>query len=85
MRRNTKQRIMVVEDDEAHRAALQRHLLRSGFDVAACDSAEQALSGWPSSHRTSYNGYPHGGMSGMDLLKTSGSGYRRADDPGHGV
>jgi DNA-binding NtrC family response regulator len=64
-------RILVVEDDPAHRAALERHLGRSGFEVLACDSAEQALARF-----SAFN--PHlvisdirlGGMSGLELLRT---------------
>jgi DNA-binding NtrC family response regulator len=64
-----KHRILVVEDDAAHRSALERHLGRSGFEVVACDSAEQALG--------RFSGFAPdlvisdirlGGMSGMDLL-----------------
>jgi DNA-binding NtrC family response regulator len=66
-----KRRVLVVEDDAAHRAALERHLGRSGFDVLACDSGEQALG--------RYSGFGPdlvisdirmSGMSGMELLTT---------------
>jgi DNA-binding NtrC family response regulator len=67
----TKQRIMVVEDDAGHRAALERHLGRTGYDVLACETAEQALSRFSAFD-------PHlvisdirmPGMSGFDLLRT---------------
>jgi len=36
-------RILLVEDDDAHRAAIQRHLTRSGYDVTGVADAERAL------------------------------------------
>src|SRR3954470_8350174 len=36
-------RILVVDDVEDNRVILQRHLLREGFDVSACDSGIAAL------------------------------------------
>ena len=66
-----KQRIMVVEDDAAHRIALERHLTRSGFDVLACDSAEQALSRFTAfAPHLIISDIRMGGMSGFDLLRT---------------
>jgi DNA-binding NtrC family response regulator len=66
-----KHRILVVEDDAAHRAALERHLGRSGFDVLACDSAELALSRFSTfSPDLVISDIRMGGMSGMDLLGT---------------
>jgi DNA-binding NtrC family response regulator len=64
-------RILVVEDDDASRVALERHLTRSGFEVMACDSAEQALSrfGTFSPHLV-ISDIRMGGMSGFDLLRT---------------
>ncbi|HET9984074.1 MAG TPA: sigma-54 dependent transcriptional regulator [Longimicrobiales bacterium] len=38
-----KGRILVVEDDSAHRMALERHLSRSGYEVVSAESAERAL------------------------------------------
>jgi DNA-binding NtrC family response regulator len=64
-----KQRILVVEDDAAHRAALERHLGRSGFQVLACDSAEQALSRFDGfAPDLVISDIRMGGMSGMELL-----------------
>ena len=66
-----KHRIMVVEDDAAGRVALERHLLRSGFEVLACDSGEQALSKYASfSPHLVISDIRMGGMSGFDLLRT---------------
>ncbi|HSJ25521.1 MAG TPA: sigma-54 dependent transcriptional regulator [Longimicrobiales bacterium] len=62
-------RIMVVEDDDAHRAALARHLGRSGFEVMACESAEQALSRFVSfAPEMVISDIRMGGMTGMELL-----------------
>jgi DNA-binding NtrC family response regulator len=64
-------RILVVEDDAAHRAALERHLGRSGFEVLACESAEQALSRFSNfAPDLIISDIRMGGMSGMDLLGT---------------
>jgi DNA-binding NtrC family response regulator len=66
-----KHRIMVVEDDQAHRNALERHLGRSGFDVLACESGEQALSRFATfAPDLVISDIRMGGMSGMDLLET---------------
>lgn len=66
-----KHRIMVVEDDQAHRNALERHLGRTGFDVLACESGEQALSRFASFNPDLViSDIRMGGMSGMDLLET---------------
>jgi DNA-binding NtrC family response regulator len=66
-----KHRILVVEDDMAHRAALERHLGRSGFEVLACESAEQALSRFSTfSPDLVISDIRMAGMSGMDLLGT---------------
>jgi DNA-binding NtrC family response regulator len=63
------QKILVVEDDAGHRAALERHLSRSGFEVLTCDSAEQALSRFSGfSPDLIISDIRMGGMSGMDLL-----------------
>ena len=68
---DTTYRILVVEDDEAHRVALERHLSRSGYDVIACDSAEQALArfGTFAPHLV-ISDIRMGGMSGLELLST---------------
>jgi ActR/RegA family two-component response regulator/signal transduction histidine kinase len=67
----TKHRIMVVEDDAAHRSALERHLARSGFDVLACESAEEALGRFSGfTPDLVISDIRMGGMSGMDLLGT---------------
>jgi DNA-binding NtrC family response regulator len=66
-----KHRILVVEDDAAHRAALERHLGRSGFDVLACDSAEQALGRFSGfAPDLIISDIRMGGMSGMEMLTT---------------
>jgi two-component system, NtrC family, response regulator AtoC len=68
---NGKHRIMVVEDDQAHRNALERHLSRSGFEVLACESGEQALSRFATfAPDLVISDIRMGGMSGMDLLGT---------------
>jgi DNA-binding NtrC family response regulator len=64
-------RILVVEDDVAHRCALERHLGRSGYDVLACDSAEQALTRFSAfAPDLVISDIRLGGMSGMELLST---------------
>jgi DNA-binding NtrC family response regulator len=64
-------RIMVVEDDEAHRVALERHLTRTGFDVLGCDCAEQALSRFTTfAPQLVISDIRMGAMSGLDLLRT---------------
>jgi two-component system NtrC family response regulator len=64
-------RIMVVEDDDAHRIALERHLSRSGYQVQACDSAEQALSQFSAfTPHLIISDIRMGGMTGFDLLRT---------------
>lgn len=64
-----KHRILVVEDDDAHRSALQRHLDRSGFEVLACESAEQALSRFTTfAPDLVISDIRMAGMSGMELL-----------------
>src|SRR5512134_923511 len=69
--RSRKHRVMVVEDDEAHRQALARHLTRSGHEVVACDSAEQALSRFSAfAPHLVLSDVRMGGMSGLDLLRT---------------
>jgi DNA-binding NtrC family response regulator len=66
-----KHRIMVVEDDEAHRVALERHLTRSGYEVLACDSAEQALARFSTFKPVLVlSDIRMGAMSGLDLLRT---------------
>ncbi|HSJ13187.1 MAG TPA: sigma-54 dependent transcriptional regulator [Longimicrobiales bacterium] len=66
-----KHRIMVVEDDEGHRVALERHLSRSGYEVLACESAEQALSRLSAfKPELVISDIRMGGMSGFDLLRT---------------
>src|SRR5690606_38408620 len=67
----TRQRVLVVEDDAGHRAALERHLGRSGFDVLACDSAEQALGRFATfAPDLVISDIRMGGMNGMELLET---------------
>ena len=62
---------MVVEDDEAHRVALERHLTRSGYEVLACDSAEQALARFSTFNPVLVlSDIRMGAMSGLDLLRT---------------
>jgi DNA-binding NtrC family response regulator len=39
----SRQRILIVEDDESHRVTLERHLTGQAFDVLAVDSAPAAL------------------------------------------
>ena len=64
-------RIMVVEDDESHRVALERHLTRSGFQVLGCDGAEQALARFTGfSPQLVISDIRMGAMSGLDLLRT---------------
>jgi DNA-binding NtrC family response regulator len=64
-------RILVVEDDAAHRAALARHLGRSGYEVLTCDSAEQALSRFAGfAPDLIISDIRMGGMSGLGLLCT---------------
>jgi two-component system response regulator AtoC len=64
-------RILVVEDDDAHRVALERHLSRSGYDVVACESAEQALARFGAfAPHLVISDIRMGGMSGLDLLST---------------
>jgi DNA-binding NtrC family response regulator len=64
-------RILVVEDDDAHRVALDRHLSRSGYDVVACESAEQALARFGAfAPHLVISDIRMGGMSGLDLLST---------------
>ncbi|HEX6309304.1 MAG TPA: sigma-54 dependent transcriptional regulator [Longimicrobiales bacterium] len=66
-----KHRIMIVEDDAAHRIALERHLGRSGFDVLACESGEQALARFSGFRpRLVISDIRMGGMSGLELLRT---------------
>jgi DNA-binding NtrC family response regulator len=66
-----KHRIMVVEDDEAHRVALERHLTRSGYEVLACDSAEQALARFSTFNPVLVlSDIRMGAMSGLELLRT---------------
>jgi DNA-binding NtrC family response regulator len=68
---SVRHKILVVEDDAAHRAALERHLGRSGFDVLACDSAEQALSRFSAfTPDLVISDIRMAGLSGMDLLGT---------------
>jgi DNA-binding NtrC family response regulator len=68
---SVRHKILVVEDDAAHRAALERHLGRSGFEVMACDSAEQALNGFSAfAPDLVISDIRMAGMSGMDLLGT---------------
>jgi DNA-binding NtrC family response regulator len=64
-------RILVVEDDDAHRVALERHLSRSGYDVVACESAEQGLARFGAfAPHLVISDIRMGGMSGLDLLST---------------
>lgn len=64
-------RIMVVEDDDANRTALERHLTRSGFEVQACESGEQALARFSQfKPDLVLSDIRMGGMSGLDLLST---------------
>jgi DNA-binding NtrC family response regulator len=66
-----KNRLLVVEDDAAHRVALERHLSRSGFEVLTCESAEQALSRISSfAPHLVISDIRMGGMSGLELLRT---------------
>jgi DNA-binding NtrC family response regulator len=43
-----KRTILIAEDSEAHRNALERHFLRSGWEVRAVSSAERALEAYSS-------------------------------------
>ena len=64
-------RILIAEDDDAHRVALERHLSRSGYDVVACESAEQALARFGAfAPHLVISDIRMGGMSGLDLLST---------------
>jgi DNA-binding NtrC family response regulator len=66
-----KQRILVVEDDAAHRVALERHLSRSGYEVLTCEDAEQALSRFSAfKPDLVISDIRMPGMSGFDLLHT---------------
>ncbi len=60
---------MVVEDDHSHRQTLARHLSRSGYEVRAVASAEEALSGIAEfAPALVISDIRMPGMSGLDLL-----------------
>ncbi len=63
-------RILLVEDDDAHRETLARHLTRSGFEVTAAENAERALSVYSStSPDIVLTDVRMPGMSGLELLE----------------
>jgi len=62
-------RILLVEDDEAHRETLARHLSRSGFAVTAAEDAERALGVFASTQPALIlTDVRMPGMSGLELL-----------------
>ncbi|NIP79391.1 MAG: response regulator, partial [Gemmatimonadetes bacterium] len=63
-------RILIAEDDPSHLEILERHLRRSGYEVRAFESAEQALSAFSSFEpQLVLSDLRMPGMSGFDLLR----------------
>jgi DNA-binding NtrC family response regulator len=62
-------KILLVEDDDAHRAAIERHLSRSSWDVTAVEDAERALGALSSTAPALVlTDIRMPGMSGIELL-----------------
>ncbi|HUF69145.1 MAG TPA: sigma-54 dependent transcriptional regulator [Longimicrobiales bacterium] len=62
-------KILLVEDDDAHRVAIERHLSRSSWDVTAVEDAERALGALSSTAPALVlTDVRMPGMSGIELL-----------------
>jgi len=62
-------RILIVEDDDAHRHTLTRHLSRSGWSVTASENAERALGAFSAAQPDIVlTDIRMPGMSGLELL-----------------
>jgi CheY-like chemotaxis protein len=78
------QKILIVEDDVSHRAAMEKVLQLHGYETCSCESGEHAVQKMKEeSFEILVTDFQMRGMDGLQLIREARSIKRLGDRPGN--